>query len=185
MSRRKQASKKEIVGDPICRSVLVARLTNYVMVDGKKIVAMRAVYKAMYLALMENEEIRSTAGRTGRILVKVFALDYTQIESSKVTKMVALLEASIESIISPVEVKSRRVGGANYQVPVEVRPDRRLTLALRWLVQAANKRNEKTLIERLGLEIYQSTKGLGGAIKKKEETLRMAKANRVFSHFRV
>lgn len=182
MSRRKQATKRKIVADPLCQSVLVARLVNYVMLDGKKGVSMRIVYRAMYIAfLLESEGGKMSA----KVLFRAMTWDYMSADAATIASMLKILESAIESIMSPVEVKSRRVGGANYQVPVEVRPDRRLALALRWLVQAANKRNEKTMVERLGLEIYQAIKGLGGAVKKKEETLRMAKANRVFSHYRV
>ena len=182
MSRRKQATKRKIAPDPLCNNVLMARLINYTMRDGKKGVAMRNVYEALYGAVAMAAGDEKAAAK---IVKGDEAIDFSQIDESTIEKMVRVMGEAIENIKPAVEVKSRRVGGANYQVPVEVRDVRRVTLALRWLVQMANKRNEKTFVERLCAEIHQATKGLGGAMKKKEEMLRMAKANRVFSHYRV
>ncbi|MFA5665034.1 30S ribosomal protein S7 [Castellaniella sp.] len=155
MPRRREVPKREILPDPKYGSVELAKFMNVVMLSGKKAVAERIVYGA--LAQIEN--------KTGKESIEVF-------------------NAAINNIKPVVEVKSRRVGGANYQVPVEVRPVRRLALAMRWLREAAKKRGEKSMDQRLAGELMDAAEGRGGAMKKREDTHKMAEANKAFSHFR-
>jgi len=155
MPRRREVPKREILPDPKFGSVELAKFMNVVMLSGKKAVAERIVYGAL-------EQIES---KTGKEPLEVFT-------------------TAINNIKPAVEVKSRRVGGANYQVPVEVRPVRRLALAMRWLREAAKKRGEKSMDLRLAGELLDAAEGRGGAIKKREDTHRMAEANKAFSHFR-
>jgi len=155
MPRRREVPKREILPDPKFGSVELAKFMNVVMLSGKKAVAERIVYGAL-------EQIQS---KTGKEPIEVFNL-------------------AINNIKPIVEVKSRRVGGANYQVPVEVRPVRRLALAMRWLREAAKKRGEKSMDLRLAGELLDASEGRGGAMKKREDTHRMAEANKAFSHFR-
>ncbi len=136
-------------------SKLVTRLINSIMLDGKKGVAQKIVYDAF--AIVEE--------KSGKDALEVF-------------------EAAMENVMPTVETKSRRVGGANYQVPIEVRPERRQTLGLRWLTQYSRARSEKTMKERLANEILDAVNGAGGAAKKREDTHRMAEANRAFAHYR-
>lgn len=155
MPRRGNVPKREILPDPVYNSVLVTKLINSVMLDGKKGVAQKVVYDAF--DIVENK-----TGKSG--------LDaFTQ---------------AMESIMPSLEVKARRVGGATYQVPMEVRPERRQTLGLRWLTTYSRKRSEKTMKERLAGEIMDACNGIGGAVKKREETHKMAEANKAFSHYR-
>lgn len=164
MSRRKVKSKITVKPDLIFNSLLLSKFINYVMVSGKKSVAEKIVYDALSI-------------------VK----DKTKLDS------VVVFEKALEHIKPIVEVKSRRVGGATYQVPVEVKPKRAITLAMRWLVEFARKRNEKNMILKLAFEIIEAADesqsvgnsvGRGGAIKKREDTHRMAEANRAFAHYR-
>jgi len=155
MPRRREVPKREILPDPKFGSVDLAKFMNVVMLDGKKAVAERIVYGA--LAQVE--------AKTGKEPIEVFNL-------------------AINNIKPVVEVKSRRVGGANYQVPVEVRPVRRMALAMRWLREAAKKRGEKSMDQRLAGELIDASEGRGAAMKKREDTHRMAEANKAFSHFR-
>ncbi|MBX6394564.1 MAG: 30S ribosomal protein S7 [Alicyclobacillaceae bacterium] len=155
MPRRGPVPPRDVMPDPIYDSKLVARLINKVMMDGKKGLAQRIVYGAFDL-------IRE---RTGRDPLEVF-------------------EQALKNTMPVLEVKARRVGGANYQVPVEVRPERRITLGLRWLVQYARERGEKSMQERLANEILDAANNTGGAVKKKEDTHRMAEANKAFAHYR-
>jgi small subunit ribosomal protein S7 len=155
MPRRREVPKREILPDPKFGSVELAKFMNVVMLSGKKAVAERIVYGAL-------DQIQS---KTGKEPIEVFSL-------------------AINNIKPVVEVKSRRVGGANYQVPVEVRPVRRLALAMRWLREAAKKRGEKSMELRLAGELLDASEGRGGAMKKREDTHRMAEANKAFSHFR-
>lgn len=155
MPRRREVPKREILPDPKFGSVELAKFMNVVMLSGKKAVAERIVYGAL-------DEIQS---KTGKEPIEVFNL-------------------AINNIKPVVEVKSRRVGGANYQVPVEVRPVRRLALAMRWLREAAKKRGEKSMDMRLAGELIDAAEGRGGAMRKREDTHRMAEANKAFSHFR-
>jgi len=155
MSRRHSATKREILPDPKYGDVTVAKFINMVMDSGKKSVAEKIVYGAL-------ETLGSKAGG----------------------EPVDLFKQALENIEPRVEVKSRRVGGATYQVPVEVRPNRRVTLAMRWLVDAASKRGEKTMGARLAGELVEAADNRGSAVKKREDTHKMAEANRAFSHYR-
>ena len=155
MPRRREVPKREILPDPKFGSVELAKFMNVVMLDGKKAVAERIIYGAL-------EQVQT---KTGKEPIEVFNL-------------------AINNIKPIVEVKSRRVGGANYQVPVEVRPVRRLALAMRWLREAAKKRGEKSMDMRLAGELIDASEGRGAAMKKREDTHKMAEANKAFSHFR-
>jgi small subunit ribosomal protein S7 len=155
MPRRREVPKREILPDPKFGSVELAKFMNVVMLSGKKAVAERIIYGAF-------DQIQA---KTGKEPIEVF-------------------NAAINNIKPIVEVKSRRVGGANYQVPVEVRPVRRLALAMRWLREAAKKRGEKSMDLRLAGELLDASEGRGGAMKKREDTHKMAEANKAFSHFR-
>lgn len=155
MARRRAAEKREILPDPKFKDQVVTRLMNAIMLDGKKSAAERIVYGAF--DKMEN--------RMSRDPLEVF-------------------KEAIENVKPALEVRSRRVGGATYQVPVEVRPSRRQTLALRWIIDTARKRSEKTMVDRLAGELMDAAQSRGAAFKKREDTLRMAEANRAFSHYR-
>ena len=155
MPRRRIVAKREILPDPKFGNVTLAKFMNHVMVSGKKSVAERIVYGA---------------------------LDIVKEKSSG--DPVEAFQAALETIAPMVEVKSRRVGGATYQVPVEVRPSRRVTLSMRWLVEYSRSRGEKSMPARLAGEILDASQGKGAAVKKKEDVHRMAEANKAFSHFR-
>ena len=155
MPRRGNVPKREILPDPIYNSVLVTRLVNSIMLDGKKGVAQKVVYGAFDLI----------KEKTGNEPLDVF----TQ---------------AMENIMPVLETKTRRVGGANYQVPMEVRPARRQTLGLRWLTAYSRARGERTMAERLAGEIMDAANNTGAAVKKREDTHKMAEANRAFAHFR-
>lgn len=155
MPRRGSISKRDVLPDPIYGSKLVTRLVNSVMYDGKKGVAQKIVYDAFDIV----------KEKTGKDALEAY-------------------QAAMDNIMPQLEVKARRVGGSNYQVPIEVRPDRRLTLGLRWLTAYARARSEKTMKERLANEIIDAMNGQGGAVKKKEDTHKMAEANKAFAHFR-
>ena len=155
MPRRREVPKREILPDPKFGSVELAKFMNVVMLDGKKAVAERIVYGAL----------EQVATKTGKEPIEVFSL-------------------AINNIKPIVEVKSRRVGGANYQVPVEVRPVRRLALAMRWVREAAKKRGEKSMDLRLAGELMDASEGRGGAVKKRDDTHKMAEANKAFAHYR-
>ena len=155
MPRRGQISKRDVLPDPLYGSKLVTKLINNIMLDGKKGVAQKIVYDAFKLV----EE------KTGMNGLEAF-------------------QAALENVMPVLEVKARRVGGANYQVPIEVRPERRETLGLRWLTQYARARGERTMSERLANEILDAINNAGGAVKKKEDTHKMAEANRAFAHYR-
>ena len=158
MSRRTQAPKRVILPDPKFGSLKLAKFMNMVMNHGKKSVAERIIYGALDRISERN------SGPEGQAL--------------------ELLEQALENVAPAVEVKSRRVGGATYQVPVEVRPARRQTLAMRWLIDAARKRNEKSMAHRLAHELMDAAENRGAAVKKREDTHRMAEANKAFSHYR-
>ena len=155
MPRRREVPKREILPDPKLGSVEVTKFINVIMLDGKKAVAERIVYGAF--AQIED--------KTGKSALEVF-------------------NNAINNVRPLVEVKSRRVGGANYQVPVEVRPVRRLALAMRWLRESAKSRSEKSMPQRLAGELLDACENRGGAVKKRDEVHRMAEANKAFSHFR-
>ncbi len=155
MPRRREVPKRDILPDPKFGSVEVSKFVNTIMRSGKKSVAERIVYGAF-------DQIVS---KTGKEPVEVFS-------------------AALGNIKPLVEVKSRRVGGANYQVPVEVRPSRRMALAMRWLRESARKRSEKSMGQRLAAEMLEAAESRGGAVKKRDEVHRMAEANKAFAHFR-
>ena len=155
MSRRHAAEKREILPDPMFGDRVLSKFMNNLMVDGKKSVAESIVYGAF-----ERVE-----GKLKRAPVEVF-------------------HEALENIKPSVEVRSRRVGGATYQVPVEVRPERREALAIRWMIGAARKRNENTMVERLAGELMDAINSRGTAVKKREDTHKMADANKAFSHYR-
>jgi small subunit ribosomal protein S7 len=155
MSRRKNAVKRPVPPDPRYDSQTVSKFVSNLMIQGKKSLAEGIFYKAM-------DMIEERTGQPG----------------------VAVFKQAVNNAKPAVEVKSRRVGGASLQVPVEVRPDRRTALAMRWLISYARSRGEKTMAERLAAELVLASKGEGNAIKKKEDTHRMAEANRAFAHYR-
>jgi small subunit ribosomal protein S7 len=155
MPRRRVVSRRQILPDPKHGSELLAKFINMLMEDGKKSVAERIMYGAL-----------------------------DQIADKKSADPVELLEQAMENVRPMVEVKSRRVGGATYQVPIEVRPSRRNTLAMRWLIDASRKRSEKSMALRLAGELMDASDTRGSAVKKKEDTHRMAEANKAFSHYR-
>lgn len=156
MSRRRVAGKRKILPEPKFGDLVLAKFINIVMQDGKKSIAEKIVYGA---------------------------LDVVS-ERQKTDEVLPLFNGALEAISPMVEVKSRRVGGATYQVPIEVRADRRVALAMRWLVDASQRRNEKTMRLRLAGEIIDACEGRGSAVKKREDTHRMAEANKAFSHYR-
>ncbi|RID97566.1 30S ribosomal protein S7 [Simplicispira hankyongi] len=156
MPRRREVPKREILPDPKFGNVELSKFMNVIMEGGKKAVAERIIYGALDLIEKKNP-------------------DKDPLEAFVV---------AINNVKPMVEVKSRRVGGANYQVPVEVRPVRRLALSMRWIKEAARKRGEKSMAQRLANEILEATEGRGGAMKKRDEVHRMAEANKAFSHFR-
>ncbi|UUZ82134.1 30S ribosomal protein S7 [Paenibacillus sp. P26] len=155
MPRKGPVSRRDVLPDPIYNSKLVTRLVNRIMIDGKKGVAQSILYNSFELI----------KERTGKEPMEVF-------------------EQAIKNIMPVLEVKARRVGGANYQVPVEVRPERRTTLGLRWLVNYSRLRGEKTMEERLAQEIIDASNNTGASVKKREDTHKMAEANKAFAHYR-
>jgi len=155
MSRRHSAEKREIIPDPKFGDVVVTKFMNSIMYDGKKSVAETIVYGAFDI-----------------------------IESRTKQNPLEVFKAALENVAPAIEVRSRRVGGATYQVPVEVRTERRQALAIRWLIVAARGRNDKTMVDRLSAELMDAANNRGAAVKKREDTHRMAEANRAFSHYR-
>ena len=155
MPRRGQISKRDVLPDPLYNSKLVTKLINNVMLDGKKGVAQKIVYDAFKVV----EE------KSGKNALEAFT-------------------TALDNIMPVLEVKARRVGGSTYQVPMDVRPERRQTLGLRWIVAYSRNRGERTMAERLAAEIIDAKNSMGGAFKKKEETHRMAEANKAFAHYR-
>ena len=155
MSRRHRAEKREINPDPKFGDLVLTKFMNYIMLDGKKSVAERIVYGAL-----------------------------DQVEDKAKADPIETFHSALENVAPSVEVRSRRVGGATYQVPVEVRAERRQALAIRWMIAAARKRNETTMIERLSGEILDAANNRGSAVKKREDTHKMADANKAFSHYR-
>ncbi|MBO4264577.1 MAG: 30S ribosomal protein S7 [Clostridia bacterium] len=155
MPRRGQISKRDVLPDPMYGSKLVTKLINNIMYDGKKGVAQKIVYDAFSIVEEKTEKNALEA-----------------------------FQEALENVMPVLEVKARRVGGSTYQVPMEVRPERRQTLGLRWITTYSRTRSEKTMAERLAGEIVDAIAGAGGAFKKKEETHRMAEANKAFAHYR-
>ena len=155
MSRKGRIAKRDVLPDPIYNSKTITKLINNIMLDGKKGVAQNILYEAF----------KKVEEKTGKPAMEVF-------------------DAAINNIMPVLELKVRRVGGANYQVPVEVTPERRMTLGLRWLTIYSRLRNENTMVDRLANEIIDASNGTGAAVKKKEDTHKMAEANKAFAHFR-
>ena len=155
MPRKGHIAKRDVLPDPIYNSKLVSRLINSIMKDGKKGTAQTILYSAFEMI----------AEKTGREPIEVF-------------------EEALDNIMPVLEVKARRIGGANYQVPIEVRPERRITLGLRWLVQYSRSRGEKTMEQRLANEIIDAANNSGASVKKREDTHKMAEANKAFAHYR-
>ena len=155
MPRRGKIAKREVLPDPMYNSIIVSRLVNYIMLDGKKGVAQKIVYEAF-------EIVEAKTGKNG----------------------LEAFEEALENIMPVLECKTRRVGGANYQVPLEVRPERRETLGLRWITTYSRSRSERTMKERLAGEIMDAMNSTGGAFKKKEDVHKMEEANKAFAHFR-
>ncbi|MGM0396923.1 30S ribosomal protein S7 [Gudongella sp. DL1XJH-153] len=155
MPRKGHIPKREIMPDPIYNDVVVTKLINGIMLDGKKGISQNIVYGAF-------DQI---AEKTGEDPLEVFY-------------------KAMNNIMPVLEVKARRIGGANYQVPIEVRPERRETLGLRWLVTFSRKRGEKTMVDKLAKELMDASNGLGASVKKREETHKMAEANKAFAHYR-
>ncbi|MGO4408354.1 30S ribosomal protein S7 [Bosea sp. RAF48] len=155
MSRRHSAEKREVIPDPKFGDIVVTKFMNSVMYEGKKSTAERIVYGAFDI-----------------------------IESKTKSEPLGVFKSALENVAPAIEVRSRRVGGATYQVPVEVRTERRQALAIRWLIAAARGRNDKTMVERLSAELMDAANNRGNAVKKREDTHRMAEANRAFSHYR-
>ncbi len=155
MPRRREVPKREILPDPLYNSQLVTKFVNVIMKDGKKTVAEQLLYDALEIIRERTED-----------------------------DPVKLFKKAIDNVKPAVEVKSRRVGGSTYQVPVEVRPSRRLALSMRWLITSAKKRGEKTMNMRLANEFMDAASNRGSAIKKREDTHRMAEANKAFAHYR-
>ncbi len=155
MPRKGQVAKRDVLPDPIYNSKVITKLINNIMLDGKKGVAQNILYEAF----------KKVEEKAGKPAMEVF-------------------DAAINNIMPVLELKVRRIGGANYQVPVEVSPERRMTLALRWLTNYSRLRNEKTMVDRLANEIIDASNGTGASVKKKEDTHKMAEANKAFAHFR-
>lgn len=180
MSRRKAAPKRQILPDPLFNSELVSKFINCVMQSGKKSVAEKIVYGALLRVLQKQKE-RDTDGGDSAAAVGTSTDGLSaQAKSTAISSFVKALD----NVSPAVEVKSRRVGGSNYQVPIEVRPERRVTLGMRWLIEYANGRSEKTMEMRLANEILDALHNRGGAVKKREDVHRMAKANQAFAHYR-
>ncbi|MBM6840083.1 30S ribosomal protein S7 [[Clostridium] spiroforme] len=155
MSRKGRVAKRDVLPDPVYNSKTISKLINNIMLDGKKGVAQNILYEAF----------KKVEEKTGKPAMEVF-------------------DQAINNIMPVLELKVRRIGGANYQVPVEVSSERRMTLGLRWLVNYSRLRNEKTMIDRLANEIIDASNGTGASVKKKEDTHKMAEANKAFAHFR-
>ncbi len=155
MSRRHSAEKREVLPDPKFKDIVLTKFMNSLMLDGKKSVAERIVYGAL-----------------------------DRVEGKAKTDPVVMFHEALDNVKPAIEVRSRRVGGATYQVPVEVRPARAQALAIRWLIGAARKRNENTMVDRLSGELLDAANNRGAAVKKREDTHKMAEANKAFSHYR-
>jgi len=155
MSRRHRAEKRDVIPDPKFGDVVLSKFMNSLMLDGKKAAAERIVYGA-----------------------------FDRIQEKSSLDPLQVFHEALDNVKPSVEVRSRRVGGATYQVPVEVRPDRRQALAIRWLIEASRKRNETTMVDRLSGELMDASQSRGASVKKREDTHKMAEANRAFSHYR-
>ncbi len=177
MPRRRVVAKRDVLPDPKYGSELLAKFINVLMVDGKKSIAEKVVYGA--LELLEDKVKKSPAASA-----KDDSDDGSEGEGGQTQGVVGLFEEALNNVKPSVEVRSRRVGGATYQVPVEVRADRSTALGMRWLTQCARSRGEKGMMRRLAAELADAFEGKGSAVKKREDTHKMAKANQAFAHFR-
>lgn len=195
MARRKATPKREILPDPLFHSELLAKFINSVMRNGKKAVAEKIVYDALDVVAKRaknkftnksTEQAKDSGEDSKKISDKKKSSSSDTIRNSESMRTLALdtFKIALEKVMPNVEVKSRRVGGSTYQVPIEIRTARRQALARRWIVEHANKRNEKTMVLCLAYEILDAIEGRGGAIKKREDVHRMAKANQAFAHYR-
>ena len=155
MPRKRLIIKKKLQPDPIFNSASVSRFTNMIMSDGKKRTAEKIIYDALEIMAQKNK-----------------------------SDPLSMMEKALQNVSPSVEVKSRRVGGSNYQVPIEVNPRRRVSLAMRWILDAASKRNEKTMKNKLASELLDACEGKGSAVKKREDVHKMAEANKAFAHYR-
>lgn len=172
MSRRRRAPKREILPDPKYKSELIAKFVNHVMVSGKKSIAEKIVYGALEVASQKlKDKVKLQEGEGGET-------------GGAGSAALSIFDQALGNVSPSVEVRSRRVGGSTYQVPVEIRPTRQIALAMRWLVDAAKKRGEKTMAQRLGGEIVDAFAARGNAVKKREDTHKMAAANQAFAHYR-
>lgn len=169
--RRRRAEKRIVISDPKYGDETVSRFVNRLMVSGKKSIAERILYKALDALVIKVKPTEGEGDEGG--------------ESGGKARATILLCKAIQNVSPSVEVRSRRVGGATYQVPVEVAPNRRLALAIRWIIVAAKKRGERGMTLRLAAELADAVAGRGEAVKKREDTYRMAKANQAFAHFKV
>ncbi len=170
MSRRRRSAKREILADPKYHSELVAKFVNVVMKSGKKSIAQGIIYAAFELVLQKVNKSSAPEGTDSAVAEE---------------RMVKLFDAILDKVRPSVEVRSRRIGGATYQIPVEIPLSRRTTLAMRWIIEAAKKRSEKGMVKRLAGELLDILEGRGYAIKKLEDTIKMAKANQAFAHLRI
>ncbi len=181
MSRRKAAPKRSILPDPLFKSELLAKFINSVMDSGKKSVAERIVYGALDEIMNRTKKSKQQddeGGSSGSAGGNIRTSDTVR------EKALEMFKQALDNVMPSVEVKSRRVGGSTYQVPIEIRGARRMALAMRWMVEYAGKRGEKTMKERLAAEMIDAIEGRGGAVKKREDVHRMAKANQAFAHYR-
>lgn len=194
MARRKAAPKREILPDPLFRSIVLAKFVNTLMSDGKKSIAEKIMYGALDQVVKsvghltgdteggEGGDGGGEGGKGGGRKLSSTATIYNS-EEARNAALKAFRKA-LENVTPSVEVKSRRVGGSTYQVPVEIRESRRMALAMRWLVEYASERSQKGMTQRLAQEILDAISGRGGAVKKRDDVHRMAKANQAFAHYR-
>lgn len=181
MPRRKAAIKREVLADPLYESEEVAKFINVIMRSGKKSIAEKIVYNALNTLISRSRKEKdksNSAGEESETRASAGGPAHTREE------VLDMLRKALGKVLPAVEVKSRRVGGATYQVPVEVPANRALALAMRWVVDAAKRRSEKSMAERLAGELIDANGGRGAAVKKKEDTHRMAEANKAFAHYR-
>ena len=202
MSRRKQAPKREILPDPLFASELLSKFINVLMLSGKKSIAETIVYGALeeslqriiknpnLVAALDNEE-DDDSGEGGDVKIDLRAMlaklnPDVSVNNNENARVVALeiFKIALKKVTPMVEVKSRRVGGSTYQVPVNIHAKRRMALAMRWMVEYSVKRSERTMVQRLANEILDALAGRGGAAKKREDVYKMAKANQAFAHYR-
>ncbi len=181
MSRRHRAEKREILPDPKFGDLVLSKFMNNIMQHGKKSTAEGIVYGALDIleknASNQNIQVKSEDGEDGEI-------DSVSMAAMQKSKGLGVFHTALKNVKPRLEVRSRRVGGATYQVPVEVRSERAMALAMRWLIDSARKRNENTMVERVANELLDAANERGNAIKKRDDTHKMAEANKAFAHFR-